>query len=496
MIRGRCRRGGLGSISLMVRPDPSELPEVIDLTAREAASYLEGIADRPVRDARADDVAATFGGPLPEDGVGAVRAMEELVAGLDGAVHSAGPKFFHFVDGGTTPAALGADWLATTLDQNPGAWVSSPLAGRLEQVSIDWLKELFGLPQAWGGVLTTGATMANFVALACARRWCLSRAGVDVDEVGLAAAPPITVLGGGYTHPSDVKALGMLGVGRGRVRKLARDEVGRVDLDAMQTALRELDGAPAIVIGSAGEVNAGDFDPLADMAELAERHGAWFHVDGAFGLFAALSPRTALLVEGVDRADSVIADGHKWLNVPYENGFAFVRDPALLPAVFGSGAAYLPDIDEPQPNWGYRGPEMSRRARAFPIWATLRAYGRAGHRAIVEHDVDLAQELAATVDAAPDLERLAEVQLNIVCFRYRPPDSEDGPELDELNRRIGEEALLDGRVFFGATTYGGRVAFRPALVNWRTRSEDVDLVPQVVRELGARLAARVEGVPG
>jgi len=213
-------------------------------------------------------------------------------------------------------------------------------------------------------------------------------------------------------------------------------------------------------------------------------------------LFAALSPRTALLVEGVDRADSVIADGHKWLNVPYENGFAFVRDPALLPAVFGSGAAYLPDIDEPQPNWGYRGPEMSRRARAFPIWATLRAYGRAGHRAIVEHDLDLAQELAATVDAAPDLERLAEVQLNIVCFRYRPPDSEDGPELDELNRRIGEEALLDGRVFFGATTYGGRVAFRPALVNWRTRSEDVDLVPQVVRELGARLAARVEGVPG
>src|SRR6478735_7936015 len=180
----------------MVRPDPSELPEVIDLTAREAASYLEGIADRPVRDPRADDVAATFGGPLPEDGVGAVRAMEELVAGLDGAVHSAGPKFFHFVDGGTTPAALGADWLATTLDQNPGAWVSTPLAARLEQVSIVWLKELFGLPASWGGVLTTGATMANFVALACARRWCGERAGVDVDEHGLAGPPPITVLGG------------------------------------------------------------------------------------------------------------------------------------------------------------------------------------------------------------------------------------------------------------------------------------------------------------
>ncbi len=491
MIVGGLLRGLLGSIEVMVQPDPSELPKVIDLTAREAAAYLEGIADRPVRDPGADEVAATFGGRLPDEGVGAVRAIEELLGGLGAAVHSAGPKFFHFVDGGTTPAALGADWLASALDQNPGAWVSSPLGGRLEQVSIDWLKELFGLPAAWSGVLTTGATMANFVALACARRWCAMRAGVDVDDLGLAAAPPITVLGGGYTHPSDVKALGMMGVGRGRVRKFARDEVGRVDLDAMEKALRDLDGAPAIVIGSAGEVNAGDFDPLNDMADLAERYGAWFHVDGAFGLFAALSPRTAHLVEGVQRADSVIADGHKWLNVPYENGFAFVRDPALLPAVFGSGAAYLPDIDEPQPNWGYRGPEMSRRARSFPIWATLRAYGREGHRAIVEHDLDLAQELAATVDAAPDLERLAEVQLNIVCFRYRPAGSEDGPELDEINRRIGEEALTDGRVFFGSTNFGGRVAFRPALVNWRTRSEDVDLVPQVVRELGAKIAARV-----
>jgi glutamate/tyrosine decarboxylase-like PLP-dependent enzyme len=470
----------------MSRPDPSELQKVIDFAARESGEYLETVADRPVRDPRADEVAATFGGPLPEQGVGAVQALEELVAGIDGAVHSAGPKFFHFVDGGTTPAALGADWLATTLDQNPGAWVSTPLGARLEQVSIEWLKELFGLPSSWGGVLTTGATMANFVALACARRWCGERAGVDVDALGVSAAPPITVVGSGYTHPSDVKALGMLGVGRSNVHKLARDEVGRVDLGAMEAALRDLDGAPAIVIGSAGEVNAGDFDPLNDMADLAARYGAWFHVDGAFGLFAALSPTTKHLVDGVARADSVIADGHKWLNVPYENGFAFVRDASLLPQVFGSGAAYLPDIDDPMPNWGYLGPEMSRRARSIPVWATLRAYGREGHRAIVEHDLELAQHLADVVDAAPDLERLADVQLNIVCFRFRLEGSKNGPELDELNRRIGDAALRDGRVFFGSTTYGGKVAFRPALVNWRTREQDVELVADVVRELGAR----------
>ena len=471
----------------MPNPDPDELPEVMDLAVREAAAYLKGVADRPVRDPRAERIAAGFGGSLPESGVGAVAALEELVDGFGAAVHSTGPKFFHFVNGGTTPAALAADWLTSTLDQNSGAWVATPLGGRLEQVAIGWLKELFGLPQPWGGVLTTGATMANFVALGCARRWAGSRRGVDVDDAGLSGLPPLPVFGSGYVHPSDVKALGMLGVGRANVRTFSRDEVGRLDADALEAALRALDGAPSIVIASAGEVNAGDFDDVGAMADLAERYGAWLHVDGAFGLFAALSPRVSHLVTGVDRADSVIADGHKWLNVPYDCGFAFVRDASMLPQVFGSGAAYLPDIDDPMPNWGYLGPEMSRRARAIPVWATLRAYGREGHRHVVERNLDLARHLAEAVDAAPDLERLAEVQLNIVCFRYRPEGSSDGPELDELNRRIGEEALTDGRVFFGATSYGGRTAFRPALVNWRTGPSDVELVPQVVREIGARL---------
>jgi glutamate/tyrosine decarboxylase-like PLP-dependent enzyme len=274
------------------------------------------------------------------------------------------------------------------------------------------------------------------------------------------------------------------------VRRFVRDGVGRVDLGGMERALEELEGAPAIVIASAGEVNAGDFDPLGEMADLAERHGAWLHVDGAFGLFAALSPRTRHLVEGIERADSVIADGHKWLNVPYESGFAFVKDPSLQPAVFTSSAAYLPSPDDPKPTWGYLGPEMSRRARAFPIWATLRAYGRSGHRGIVERHLDLARHLAARVDAAPDLERLADVPLNIVCFRAVPPGV-PGERLDELNRRIGEAAIEDGRVFFGTTAYDGKVAFRPAAVNWRNRTEDVDLIVDVVRELAERLRGSV-----
>jgi glutamate/tyrosine decarboxylase-like PLP-dependent enzyme len=473
----------------MTTPDPAELPKVIDLVSREATRYVESVADRNVRDPRAEDVASSFRGDLPDEGVGAEQVLQELIAGIDGAVHSSGPRFFHFVNGGTTPAALGADWLASTLDQNTGAWVSSPLGGELEWIAIEWLLDLFGLPKDWGGVLTTGATMANFVALACARRWCGLQQGVDVDDVGLAGLPPIQVFGSGYVHPSDVKALGMLGVGRAQVHKFARDGVGRIDVEALDGALTALDGAPAIVIGSAGEVNAGDFDPLDTMADLAERHGAWFHVDGAFGLFAALSDRTKHLVEGVERADSVIADGHKWLNVPYDCGFAFVRDRALQPAVFGEGAAYLPALDDPKPNWGYLGAEMSRRSRAFAVWATLRAYGRSGYRGIVENSLDLAQRLAATVDAAEDLERLAEVPLNIVCFRSRPPGVPEHA-LDDLNRRVAARVIEDGRVFFGSTSYDGKVAFRPAPVNWRNRPEDIDLIARVVQELAAEDAVR------
>jgi len=470
-------------------PRPDEIDPVISLLGKEGVDYLAGLDDRPVRVPDVEERAAAFDRPLPERGEGAEQAVRDLLAGVDAGLQTSGPRWFHFVTGGTTPAALGGDWLATLLDQNPGAWVSSPLAGQVELVVLRWLRELFGLPEAWSGVLTTGATMANFTALACARRWWGLQHGVDIDERGSAGLPPMPVFGSGYVHASDVKALSMLGLGRSTVRKLARDPIGRLDEHALERELKALGGAPALVIASAGEVNAGDFDPLDVMAELADRHGAWLHVDGAFGLFAAVSERTRHLLDGLERADSAIADGHKWLNVPYESGFAFIRDPSLQPAVFGSGAAYLPDIDDPRPNWGYLGPEMSRRARSFPVWATLRAYGREGYRGIVERHLDLAQRLAARVDDAPDLERLADVPLNIVCFRFRPEGVRE-EALDDLNRRLGEAIIIDGRVAFGTTSFGATVAFRPALTNWRTREHDVDLVVDVTRELGARLIAQ------
>jgi len=460
----------------------NQVDEALDLACREAERYLSGIGEAPVLARDAAEAIDAWRDPLPEEGDGSLAALTELAArGQRSATRSSGPRFFHFVIGGGTPAALAADWLTSAFDQVAFGWASSPFAVRTEQVALGWLRQIFELPEDFGGVLTSGATMANFVALAAARSWWAETLGFDADEGGLWQLPRPHILSSGYIHPSAVQAIGMLGLGRDSIECLTRDRVGRLDLEGLASRLREIDG-PAIVVANAGEVNAGDFDPIAAMADLAEEHGAWLHVDGAFGLFARLSPACRHLTDGVERADSVIADAHKWLNVPYDCGFAFVRGSERLPRTFNVGAPYLPAPDDPHPNPGFLTPENSRRARALVIWATLRAYGRGGHREMVERHLGLAQHLAERVDRTPALERLADVDLNIVCFRARP---EGVPEerLNEFNSRLGEELLRDGRVFVGTTNYGGTVAFRPAIVNWRTQSEDVDLLVDVLLEL-------------
>jgi len=460
----------------------NQVTAALSVAADDARAYLADLDSRAVLDPGAEEVIRGWSDPMPEEGDGSLAALRELAArGQRTATRSSGPRFFHFVMGGGTPAALAADWLTSVWDQVAFGWASSPMASRLEQVAVDWLRELFELPEDFGGVLTTGATMANFVALAAARDWWAEQHGADVGEAGMSGLPAPPILTSGYIHPSAVQAIGMLGMGQGNVERFAADPAGRLDEAALEARLRELDG-PAILVGNAGEVNAGDSDPIEVMADLAAEHGAWLHVDGAFGLFARLAPETRHLTAGVERANSVIADGHKWLNVPYDCGFAFLREPERLPRTFNVGAPYLPSPDDPRPNPGFLAPENSRRARAFAVWATLRAYGRSGYREMVERHLRLARHLADRIDAAPRLERLAEVKVNIVCFRARPEGvSED--ELDELNRGLGEALLRDGRVFAGTTTYEGRVAFRPAIVNWRTQQEDVDLLVDVLLEL-------------
>lgn len=467
------------------------MDEALRLASEEARAYLERIDDEPVLHPGTEAAIERWSDPMPEEGEGSLATLTELAQrARDAATRSSGPRFFHFVMGGGTPAALGADWLTSAYDQVAYTWASSPFASRLEQVAVDWLRQLFELPEGFGGVLTTGATMANFVSLAAARNWWAEQLGVDVEARGMAGLPTPTILSSGYVHPTAVQAIGMLGLGQGNVQRLSADAVGRFDLDALE---RELASAPnpAIVIANAGEVNAGGFDPIAAVADLAERYGAWLHVDGAFGLFARVAPATRALTDGVERAHSVTCDGHKWLNVPYDCGFAFVRDATRLPRALNVGAAYLPAGDDPHPNFGFLAPENSRRARSLAVWATLRAYGRVGYREMVERHLALAQRLAARVDEAPDLERLADVPLNIVCFRAHPPGLDDDEQLDALNARIGEAMRADGRVIAGTTTYAGRTALRPAIVNWRTSPDDVDLIADVVRELAAAELARV-----
>src|ERR1700682_2769210 len=474
-------------------PDPIEDRESLNALLRKvyetASEYGARVDHLPAGGgAQRDQAAAEFGGDLPENGNGSLQTINRLLTrGLEAATNSSGPRFFHFVTGGSTPAAVAADWWISIIDNNAGLWVSSPLASKVEQVAIGWLKDLFQLPSGWSGVLTTGATMSNFTALGAARQWWGQEHGADIAKNGMAGLPPVPVLTSGFVHASAKKALSMLGIGHDRVRMLSRDAAGRLDLTALDCELRALDGAPALVIATAGEVNAGGFDPIAAMAELAQHHHSWLHVDGAFGLVARVSPTTSALAHGTELADSVIADGHKWLNVPYDCGFAFVRDGRLLNAVFGMGAPYFPATEADHPDFLYLGPEMSRRARSLTVWATLAAYGRSGYRAMIERHVALAKRLGDQIRDSTDFELLEEPRLNVVCFRYHP-DGIAEADIDEINRRLGQAIIADGRVYFGTTLYAGKVAFRPAISNWRTTEQDVDVILGVTRELAGRIA--------
>jgi len=490
-------RGQFGqSVPLMSESHPQK--EFTDRLRTEAQALVGQLAEhlqaaiaeadrRPAMPPDPDLALAVLDRPLPEEGVGARATLEQLLELQEkSGTNTAGPRCYHFVIGGNTPAAHGAELVAAAFDVITYTWVVSPVGVRMEIQALEWLKELLGIPATMTGVMVTGATMANFVGLAAARQWWGEQLGFDPSESGLAGQPQMPVLTSGYVHAATRKVLALQGIGRRNMQTFSADDTGRLDLPAFTAALEALNGAPAVVVINAGEVNAGDFDPVETMMEAARRHNCWVHVDGAFGLFAALSPRTAHLVRGMDRADSITVDGHKWLNVPYDSGYAFVRDHGLMARAFRYSANYLPAEDDPYPTMGAIGPESSRRGRSFAVWATLQAYGRDGHRRIVEHCLDVARHFAAVVDRTPELERLAEVPLNIVAFRFNPGSLDDAA-LDTLNLRLGEMVNEHGQFLVGTSRLGPRVVFRPAFSNWRTRFEDVEALAGHIVELGREL---------
>jgi len=448
-----------------------------------AQAFLAGVDTRPVR-ARADleTVRAGFDGGMPEHGEDPSAVVEWLAAAADpGLIATAGPRYFGFVVGGSTPAAIGADWLTSAWDQNGGLYALSPSAAVAEEVAGSWLLDLFGLPADASFGFTTGATMANFTALAAGRDAVLRAQGWDVEEDGLFDAPPIDVIVGDESHVTIFASLQMLGLGRGRVHRIATDEQGRMRADELRTTLEGLKGPP-IVCAQAGNVNTGAFDPFAEIAAAVHEHGGWLHVDGAFGLWAAVSPSLRHLTAGLELADSWTTDSHKWLNVPYDSGLVFVRDRAAHHASMTLGAAYYVETagGERDPyNWVA---ESSRRARGFTVLAALRSLGRSGLVELIERCCARARQMAARLAAEPGVTILNDVVLNQVLVRFDDGGDtatgdgagSEAASADALTRDVVARVQADGTCWLGGTTWHGLGAMRVSVSSWKTTESDVD----------------------
>jgi glutamate/tyrosine decarboxylase-like PLP-dependent enzyme len=382
------------------------------------------------------------------------------------------------VVGGSLPAALAADWLAAAWDQNAGLFVLGPAAATVEDVAAGWLTELLGLPATASCGFVTGGLGANFGGLAAARNHVLARAGWDVERDGLLGAPPVEVVVGAERHVTIDVALRYLGLGSGRLRVVPADDQGRMDPAALGEVLAAVEG-PTIVCAQAGNVNTGAFDPLAAICAAGHDHGAWVHVDGAFGLWAGASPALRHLVAGVEQADSWATDAHKWLNVPYDSGLVFVAHPQAHRAAFAKVASYLTPGQGGERDPDGFVPEGSRRARGFPVWAALRSLGRSGVAELVERCCGHARRFADALAAADGVEVLNEVVLNQVLVRFADPGGDHDGRTREVIRRV----QADGTLWLGGTIWQGMAAMRISVSNWSTTTDDVD------RSVAAILAA-------
>jgi len=431
--------------------------------ARLAEEWLASLPERRVFPS--GDVSG-LDRPLPDEGVDPSAVLEDLARDADGGlVAQPGPRYFGFVTGGSLPAALGADWLASAWDQNSALHVMSPAAATIEEVAGRWCLELLGLPPGASVGFTTGATMANATCLAAARHAVLARAGWDVERDGLIGAPPLAVFGGAEIHASALSALRLVGLGAGTVRVVDADGQGAMQADALAEALAETDG-PAIVCAQAGNVNTGAIDPLDDIAAACAERGAWLHVDGAFGLWAAAAPSLRHLVRGAERADSWAVDGHKWLNVPYDSGLAIVADAAVHRAAMGVEAAYLVSGGAAERDGFMYVPEASRRPRGIPVYAALRALGRRGVADLVERCCAHARALAARLDEHPEVTILNDVVLNQALARFGDDD--------ERTRAVVARVQADGTCWLGGTVWHDMAAMRISVSNWSTTANDVE----------------------
>jgi glutamate/tyrosine decarboxylase-like PLP-dependent enzyme len=482
--------------------------DLLERTAVLARRYLDSLDERPVRaEATLAELRASLVTPLPERGEDPMTVIEALADNAGpGLIGMAGPRYFGFVIGGHLPATLAADWLTSTWDQNAGIYACGPAASVVEEAVGAWLVELLGLPAETSFGLVTGGQMANYTCLAAARHAVLQRAGWDVEERGLFGAPEIEVVVGAEAHATILTALQYLGLGRARVTSVPTDDQGRIQADALAAALPAVSERPLIVCLQAGNVNTGAFDPFERAIELvrAAHPDAWVHVDGAFGLWAAAVPSLRHLVTGLDRADSWAVDGHKWLNVPYDSGFALVAQAdAHRAALAPASAAYIEYGAAERDEFAWV-PEYSRRARGFPAYAALRSLGRSGLVDMIERACGVARSMAASLAEAPGVEILNDVVLNQALVRFSPPGSghadagigdadANGGDADTFTREVIRRVQEDGTCWMSGTTWHGMAAMRISVSNWSTTEADgqrsVEAILRCAREAATATAA-------
>ena len=454
--------------------------KILERVLEEATGFLDGLPGRRVA-ARTDvdGVAAALRRPLPDEGTEPMEVIEELIAGAEpGVLAIPSGRFFGWVMGGVLPVTLAADWLTSTWDQNAGLLVSSPAAAGAEWVASEWLLDLLGLPGNSAVGFVTGAMIANFTCLAAARHDVLRRAGWDVEGDGLHGAPPVTVIVGEERHETVDVALRFLGLGEQRTLTVPADDQGRIRLDALTDILAQVGNTPLIVCLQAGNVHSGAFDPIAEAVDLAHQYGAWVHVDGAFGLWAATSAQYRHLVAGVERADSWASDAHKTLNVPYDSGLAIVAKAEAMYAAMGVHAAYLIQDERPDPFSTV--PEFSRRARGFTVWAALRSLGRRGVAEMVERFCRHARRFAAGLAELDGVRVVNDVVFTQVCVSFGT---------DEATREVATRLLRDGTAWMTPSTWHGQAVLRISVSNWRTTEEDVDRTLAALRRVLAEVRA-------
>jgi glutamate/tyrosine decarboxylase-like PLP-dependent enzyme len=474
--------------------DPARARELGDLVVGLWTEFLERLPEQPIsRDFRANELRESLPLEIGEGGLSPGQLVERLrVLALEGSIYPGHAGFFAYVSGAGTVPGAASDLIASALNQNLGGFMLSPGASTVEEALVGFLARAFGLPASTGGQVVAGGAMANFVCLKIARDVA---AGIEVRDTGIRDAPPLALYASSDAHVVQSRAADMLGLGRSAVRSIPVDEGYRMRPDALAEAL-ERDRAegvvPAAIIGTAGTTSTGAIDPLPALAELAREHGTRLHVDACYGGPAVLAPDLRPQFAGIERADSIATDAHKWLYTPLLGGCALVREPQLLGASFAADTSVIWLDEDARAEHGqyyvHQGPDFSRGFAALRIWASLAAHGSAAYGRRISHDAALARYLGELVEAHEDFELMTSVRLSICCFRYVPPALRgDDEALDRLNERLMTAIQADGRVFCSNAVLEGRFCLRVCIVNFRTEAEQMELLLDVAEELGRAL---------